>query len=616
MKIEKYTTPIFLFCSALLTTLWNYQFGQMDQVEHLPIIFRAENSEYLRNDSFLNAFSQNYDPRFYYTQLILLLKTVIPLPLLFFLLTFVVNYLVAFSTFGIARQLFSDEKWSGILAVSLVLTVPTVELGSVAEIHTDYLTPNSLAFSLILLSLSFILRKAWFYAGLTLGFASLIHPLAGPETGLIFFFCAAFEQIYNNRFQLKKYKYFLLGLTVFILFASLSLLPFFMNQTEGLDAKTFIEIYAQFRVPHHILPSVFMHPAERNLAFKLLSLLLILWFIFAYTYKKESYFKLSLLGYIIVLILLAIAGYVFVELYPVKLVVIAQTFRLLYVLKFLLLVLLGGLIGFYLQRGTQLEKIYAFSALISSFALTNLLWIFGLYLFSKLIRRRLNLHQSFLIVEISLLLALGVYGFYQSWQHTAHSAEVYPWAFMLLTLPLFSMLNLSKIQLVILPLCTSLFLLFWISNPRPEKHTPLQRAVSRQYSLNDLPVSQLELAKKIKELTPPDAILTVPPMFGELRYLANRALVVSFKTLPFGGKEMIDWKTSIFDCYGWTDLKGFNAVLYGFEPNYKIIDNERLKMLHQKYNTNYVVLFLETETDFPVLFENAVYKLVYIGQVK
>ena len=44
MKIEKYTIPVFLFCSALLTTLWNYQFGQMDQVEHLPILFRAENS--------------------------------------------------------------------------------------------------------------------------------------------------------------------------------------------------------------------------------------------------------------------------------------------------------------------------------------------------------------------------------------------------------------------------------------------------------------------------------------------------------------------------------------------------------------------------------------------
>ena len=44
MKIEKYIIQIFLFCAALLTTLWNYQFGQMDHVEHLPILFRAANT--------------------------------------------------------------------------------------------------------------------------------------------------------------------------------------------------------------------------------------------------------------------------------------------------------------------------------------------------------------------------------------------------------------------------------------------------------------------------------------------------------------------------------------------------------------------------------------------
>jgi len=613
MKIDKYTTRIFLICAAIISTLWNYQFGQMDHVEHLPILFRAENSEYLKNDSFLNAFSQNYDPRFYYTQLILRLKTLFSLPLLYLLLTFFVNFLISISTFKIACQLFSNEKWSGLVAVFLVMTVPTVELGSVAEIYTEYLTPNSLAFSLILFALSFILEKKWIWAALLLGLSSLIHPLAGPESGMIFFFCAAFEQVYSNRFQLKKYITFVFGFIIFILFASLSLLPFFINQSEGLDAKTFIEIYAQFRVPHHILPSVFMHPAERNLALKLLFLLIILWIAYTFTFRKERYFQLSLLGYIILLMILAISGYVFVELYPVKIVVIAQTFRLLYILKFLLLVLLGGLLGFYLQRGTQLDKIYAIAVLISSFALPNLLLVFVIWGISKIIHRRLYLPQLLFFLEIILVLALGCYGFYLSWQHTEQSAEVYLWVFMLALLKL-ALLNLSKIQLFVWPLSTILFFIFWLSNPRPEQFTPFQKAITRQYSLNDLPASQLELAKKIKELTPDDAILLVPPMFGELRYIADRALVVTFKTLPFGGKEMIDWKDRVFDCYGWTDLKGFNAVLYSFEPNYKLIDTERLQMLNKKYNAAYAILYSGTKVDFPVIYENKFYKLIYIGQ--
>ena len=614
MKIEKHIIQIFLFCAALLTTLWNYQFGQMDHVEHLPILFRAENSDYLKNDSFLNAFSQNYDPRFYYTRLILLLNYVFPLPLLFFLLTFLINYLIAFTSFRIAGQLFPRAAWAGIISVFLVLTVPTIELGSVADIHTAYLTPNALAFSLILLALSYVFSKEWIRAGLILGLASLIHPLAGPESGLIFFSCAAVEQFYVNRLELKKYRNFVVGAGIFILFTSLSLAPFFLNQSDGLDSKTFIEIYAHFRAPHHILPSIFIHPEEIILGIKYLILLLLLWFAYYNRTLRENRIALHILAYIIILLLLALAGYIFVERYPLKIVVIAQTFRLLYLLKFLLLLLLGATIGQHLQNGTQQQKIYAFSALISSFAMPNLLWIFGLWGLSALVHRRLNLPQIFLALEIMLVLTLGIYGFYHSWHQIAQSADVYLWALMLLLLvfPLF--LNLPKLELSFLTLTSLTFFAFWMSNPRPEQHTPLQKAISRQYSLNDLPPSQLALAKKIKELTPSDAILLVPPMFGELRYLADRALVVTFKTLPFGGKQMIEWKERVFDCYGWTDLKGFNAVLYGFEPNYKNIDTERLKMLHQKYRTDYAVLFKETKTDFPVIFENAMYQLVYIGQ--
>jgi hypothetical protein len=615
MKIEKYTLAIFLFCSALLTTLWNYQFGQMDHVEHLPILFRAENAEYLRKDSFLNAFSQNYDPRFYYTRLILILKQLFPLPLLFFLLTFFINYLIAFSTYRIANQLFSNEKWAGLMAVFLVLTVSTIELGSVAEIHTEYLTPNALAFSLILLALSFVFSKKWVLAGLLLGLASLIHPLAGPESALLFFSYAALEQLATNKFQWKKYSAFLIGAFIFAMFATLSLAPFFLNKSDGLDAKTFIGIYAHFRAPHHIIPSIFMHPAERNLAIKLLILLFFAWFAFVKIKNKEQRFQYNILIYIIILVLLALAGYVFVEIYPVKIVVIAQTFRLLYLLKFFLLLLLGGYIGYNLQSGTQLNKVYALAALISSFALPNLIWIFGLWGFSSLLHRRINLPQAFLFVEIAAILSLGGYGFYLSWQNLEQSANVYLWAFMLLFLPLLSMLNLSRIQMYIWPLATILVFGYWGTHQRIETMKPLQKALSRQYSLNDLPSSQLELAKKIRELTPDSSILLVPPMFGELRYLANRALLVTFKTLPFGGKQMISWKEAVFDCYGWTDLKGFNAVLYSFEPNYKKIDKERLKMLNSKYGADYAVLYTETETVFPVLFENKQYKLIYIDKV-
>jgi hypothetical protein len=141
----------------------------------------------------------------------------------------------------------------------------------------------------------------------------------------------------------------------------------------------------------------FFFPAFKVFAFA--------WFAFVKIKNKEQRFQYNILIYIIILVLLALAGYVFVEIYPVKIVVIAQTFRLLYLLKFFLLLLLGGYIGYNLQTGTQLNKIYALAVLISSFALPNLIWIFGLWGFSSLLHRRINLPQALLFVEIAAILS-------------------------------------------------------------------------------------------------------------------------------------------------------------------------------------------------------------------
>lgn len=616
MKVEKIDIILFLFFSALLTTIWGYQFGQMDHVEHLPIIFRAENPGYLPNDGFLNGYSENYDPRFYYTHLILLLKQLIALPYLFFLLSFAVNYLIAIATFRIAKFFFGEEKWAGLIAVLLVMTVPTAELGSVSEIHTPYLTPNALAFSLILFSLSFIFKQKWQIAGLLLGLAALIHPLAGPECSFVFFSIGAIEQFRQHAFQFRKYKAFFIGMGIALILSLVSIAPYlFQAGTNSLESILFIDIYAHFRAPHHVLPSVFLDFEEKKLGLKLFSLLIFGWIAWYKLVADKRKQQTTVLIYILFFLTLAAAGYIFVEIYPVKLVVIAQTFRLLYVLKWFLWVLIGGYLGAQLWKGTHLNRIYAWAALFSSFAPGNLLLIMSIWAVSALLHRRFNL-SSILPFEITAVITLGTTGWYLAWQNSESNADVYLWAFMLLALPVTAIMNFQQFQKIIWPLAAVALLMHWNSSPRTSDMKALEKAISRQFSLNDLPETQLELAKKIKELTPQNAILIVPPMMGELRYLAERALLVTFKTLPFGGKQMLEWKQTVFDCYGWTDLKGFNAVLYSFEPNYKKIDKEKLSFLRDKYQSEYAVIYKETKSEFPVLYENNDYQLIFIGKIQ
>jgi hypothetical protein len=141
----------------------------------------------------------------------------------------------------------------------------------------------------------------------------------------------------------------------------------------------------------------------------------------------------------------------------------------------------------------------------------------------------------------------------------------------------------------------------------------IDRAISRQFDFEDFNKDILEISLKIKELTNPNSILLTPPNIGEFRFLAERALVVNFKTYPFKGTQLKEWQERLFDCYTWTDKKGFDAVDWAFIPNYKVIDKDRLNMIAQKYKAEYAVLYSETPCDFPILYENKSFKLAQIA---
>ena len=613
MKIERINIFLFILISALLTTFWDYQFGQMDHVEHLPLLYRAADAEYLKNDFFLNANDENYDPRYYYSLLINLLNRIIPLPWLFLSLTFLANYGIAWSSYHITRHFFGSNNWSGLLAVMLVMAVPTAELGSVAEVHAAYLTPNALAFSLILIALNFVIRSQWHFAGFFFGIAALIHPLAGPECGLIFLGLGFIDNALSNKFNFRKYSAWAKGFGFFVLMCLLSIVPFFFTKGEVLDDKSFIDLYAHFRVPHHVLPSVFLNPAEIKAGIYLLVLLLMSWTAWFAAEQDRRKIQWLTLSSVFILLMLAIGGYVFVEIYPMKLFVIAHTFRLLYILKWFCLIWVGGYIGIHLFSGQHLNRIYAWSALLSSFALPNLVWIFLLWGSSSVLHRRLKLPQFLVPFEVILVMVLGCRGGYLGWLSSESAADIYLWAFFLFSLPLFAAFKTYRLQIIVWIIAASGLISYWSKHQRSESDKPLKKAMSRQFDLNDFPVEMLELASKIKKLTPSETVLVVPPMMGEIRYLAERALLVSFKTLPFSGKKMLYWKERVFDCYGWTDLKGFDAVLWAFEPAYKLIKEDKLHQLYIKYGATYAILYIETICSFPILYENKKYKLVYIG---
>jgi hypothetical protein len=614
MKIDRIYALLFISFAAFLATLWDYQFGTMDHVEHLPLLFRAEDPNYLANDFTLNANQQNYDPRYYYSLVIIFFKAFLPLPLVFFGLTYLCNFVLAVASYQIGKFIFNTDRFAGLIIASLSLSLRTVELGSVAECHTNSLTPNALAFSFVLLTLNLVLREKWILSGLFLGLISMIHPLVGPECGMLFLGVGLLQIIITKPFDRIKLKQWATGMVIFLVFVSISVIPFFINKGTEIDDKTFIELYAHFRGPHHLIPSVFMTADEIKFGVYYLILLILCFFAWIYTVKDRKTIQWIVITYILIIFSLSVANYYFAEVYPLKIAIIAQAFRLLYLPKWFFIILFGGLIGKNISVGSQKDKLFAFAALISSFNPLFLIYILLLWGISTLIHRRFNPNQIFFFTETTLIFIIAVYAFIKSFETTVWTADIYVWLCFIILLPLFVTVKIPfayhySCWLLIL----TVLLTYWSGHKRIDAKNPFTKAISKQYNLNDFPEELKELSQKIKALTPENAILLAPPMLGELRYLADRALVVNFKTFPFKGKKMLEWRDRLFDCYTWTDKKGFDAATWAFEPNYKVIDKNRLEMIQKKYGSDYAVLYSETVCQFPVLFENKVYKLIYIG---
>ena len=131
----------------------------------------------------------------------------------------------------------------------------------------------------------------------------------------------------------------LLGSLVLAGFSAGLLLPY-MKQ-PSIPANEFIHLVANFRHPHHYLPSTFEMWQWGQAAVYLLGVV----FVFGFTLKiseslKEKKRYLLLITGLIVL--LCLGGYLFVEIWPSRLWTSAQMFRLPYFLKWFSLILLAG----------------------------------------------------------------------------------------------------------------------------------------------------------------------------------------------------------------------------------------------------------------------------------
>jgi hypothetical protein len=598
---------LFAFFSSLLATTFGYGFGIGNQPEQLPIVMRAMDPTFLTQDAFVNA-SASYGPRYLFAHFTAWLALGIGLPAAFYLLTLIGNFLIALFTGYSALTLFERKKFSALFAIVAVLCCKTFWLGYSNIIYRNFLEPMHLAMPLAIAGFLAMLKNRPVLAMLACGLAAVFHPLFGLECAAIYLFIMVAEALLFRRSTISavEKRGLFIATGIFIVSSVLLLYPY--DQQPSIPADTFIQILAVFRHPHHYLPSTF--PLDQYVqALTFLFAIALTWWAAAKIVPSLHEHNRKLIGICIVLGLLAVGGYVFVELIPIRLFTSAQLFRLLILIKWLGLLLLGGWIGTLRSDSeNQIHHLSAWTFVLGLLTpLTMALAAASDWMFSWLAQRSTKKTIRIVKTGVPILLLVSTLVYELDTRNTI---------LLMLLLLLVSLQDAFQkswqVNLSTLGLSALLLLVYLRVIPLPalDAYAVFERPA---FTLEEQDSEELQLARWVKENTPTDAVFLSNPSFGYFRYAAERALVVSYDSFPFQDQAMLDWQQRIFDCYGQPQANGFDAIPE-LRDGFTALRGDDLIALQKKYHFTHAVLYDHMETRFQVLYRTENYKVILVKE--
>jgi hypothetical protein len=606
---------LLLLSAVLSTTLLvtqGYSYGPSDQ---LVLALRQLSPDYLANDSYINN-TVGFGPRFYFVALLVACSRALPMPAVVLGLTWAANLLVAFVTMLATRNLCAGRDWTGVIAGALVLSVHSFDLGMAGFLHRTILMPQLLIMPLALLTLWAGIAGRPLIAVTCAIPALLIHPLVGGGSAGLALGAGLLAAVWNvARSDGERRR----AAVRAILWQALSLgivavsfrMAWGRMAAPALSTAQFIDIYAAFRNPHHCLPSEF--PAwDYVQAGLFLVVTLLSWSWWAQEETTDPAVARRVLLVIVEVVLACVGGYVFVEVWPSRMWATAQTFRFLFVLKWLGFVLVANTAATLLQRAGDRAATARGALMVVGAGAAHTAVLFVAHV-AEWIRRRgpsvlatrwdTRLTILACAVAIGLLAAFGAttdgvrllvsagfcawfLGARRSWWRTVVPAVV-----------LFAFVGLLTVHHV---------------RPLPVVWrflNPLRLHVTRD-SLRG-PVA--EIARAAREHTPDSAVLLTPPdsTFGDFRLIAERAIVADVRFYPFDDRAMLEWRQRLDDCYGPVRLYG-QAARDEMAANYHRLTDADVLRIAQRYGAQYAILYADNVTAQPTLGQTDVYRLVRV----
>jgi hypothetical protein len=597
---------LFAVVLGLLSTFLAYRFGSGNQLEQIPIVLRQLDPTYLTGDFFVST-SVEFGPRIYFARMVASVARLLPLPWTYAALTFLSDLALILVTMWAARRIVGTDRVGAAIAAALTLVVSSFHLGDATDLRYDVFQPASLGVVGMLFAIGLGWQGRPAAAALVASIASLSHPLYGVQGGAIALVTAFFvllvpetpRQSRGERRALAWRNAIVQTAIGGLVLAGAVLvfwwLPYQGSRVAALSTEELFAIIARFRSPHHYFPSQFRPQDYLTTALFCVST----WMAFELWSRSVSRRTARLFLVPVLLVAVGcIAGTLFTEVWPLGVVLTLQPFRLLSIVKWVGYLLIGWTFERYLRTEPRLARPIVGLSLLSAGGTFPLVTTAGLGLLRVRgwLPSRVN---PFVWVAALALAAAGLWSIFGSVDEKTRLVAV------MTLLVIFSQSRRTIHAVGTLATLVFVGAIVMYRTALPAAPSPLQPLLSG----DDFRDADAGMARAASLHTPADAVFVVPPNFGILRLVGQRALVVDFKSIPFQDQHMREWRERIRQVYGEVSGGGVEASRE-LEDSYRAILDAHLNELAARYGATHAVLFSETPTMLPILASNESYRLV------
>ncbi|MBD3282897.1 hypothetical protein GF396_01250 [Candidatus Pacearchaeota archaeon] len=599
MKKKYLLFLIMIFCYLGLRY---YHFDTSNHTE-IPAIRHSNDKSHLKNDFIIKEVYDKPNLRTFYVFFFSVLSEIFSLRLSFFLVFFLCVFLIINYSFKSAKIVTNNNNRLSYIISFLVLFSADFNLGGNNILSSPTMFPSRIAFTFIIISIYYLLKKNYVFSYFLFGIGSFFHiqyiyqALAVLSLALV---------LTNGVKTIKKL------LVPFFVFFIVSFFPSciaFINQIKqsGTDA---LYIYGWVRAPKHFLFSHFDFISY----FEFIAFLIIFLISIKYSNNLNKSFKKLSFFTMIILLFLSFFYIIFTEIIPIEFVMKLQVFRISTVYQYFALFFIGN----YFFKKLRSNLIYYPLFLCFYFGWLVLI-AFPIIIvleyqnkISNSIKTTISKMRRILFIiglnEINFLLTIGCFG------------SIFGLILIIIN-EYTDKLILLYISKYVFWGIIGIYILYIIMNESFKKNIAIFFILLLLLSFFTYVVNQRIYPKDeelydvyayIQKNTNEDSVFLINPKISSFRMNARRAIFIDLKLFPLREDAMNEWMNRI-------NIITNNAT-YGFRENrgqiisnkYNKLTTEKVLKICEKYNLDYVLVEKKHILNLELEYSNSKYSLYKI----